>query len=309
MEKQILIAVDGSIYSSQSLEYVALLFGDRADIHFLLMTCISAGESIVTMATDSRNSLLPANPGVEKKRQRAQGYLRNAKDRLLQLQIPAERIHSSVEISGYDIGATIQLQAEDLLMDSILVGRRGLNTLSEMLLGSISATLLNKCHRIPLWIIDGEVKNKNFLAPVDGSLPSMLAIDHLAHIMEGRQDITIFLFHCHRFLEKKSEANPESFYPIWGKEWCDIHLSSDQHLFQGPTQLLVEAGIPESNIIILPEVPDLEAAHAILRQAHKHHCGTIVIGRRGDDTTKGILGGVSDRTVKRAQDIALWVVG
>jgi len=309
MEKQILIAVDGSIYSSQSLKYVALLFGDNPDIHFHLMTCISASESIVPVAADSRNSLFPVNPGVARKRERAQRCLQNAMDKLLDLQIPAERIHSSVEISGPDIGSTIQLQAEHLLMDSILVGRRGLNTLSEILLGSISATLLKKCHRIPLWIIDGEIENRNFLAPVDGSLPSMVAIDHLAHIMEGQKDITIFLFHCHRFLEKKSEARPESFYQVWGKKWCDIHLSGDDHLFQGPTQLLVEAGIPESNIIILPEVPDLEAAHGILRQAHKHQCGTIVIGRRGDGTTKGILGGVSDRTVKHAQDIALWVVG
>lgn len=309
MEKQILIAVDGSIYSSQSLEYVALLFGDRADIHFHLMTCVSASESIVPVAPDSRDSLFPVNPGVERKKQRAQRCLQDAADKLLHLQIPPERIHSSVEISGHDLGATIQYQAEDLLMDSILVGRRGLNTLSEMLLGSVSATLLKKCHRIPLWIIDGEILDRNFLAPVDGSLPSLLAIDHLAHIMEGRKDINIFLFHCLRFLEKKSEARPESFYQVWGKKWCVIHLSGDDHLFQGPTQLLVEAGIPESNIIILPEVPDLEAAHGILRQAHKHHCGTIVIGRRGDGTTKGILGGVSDRTVKYAQDTALWVVG
>ena len=147
------------------------------------------------------------------------------------------------------------------------------------------------------------------MAPVDGSLPSLLAIDHLAHIMEGRKDITIFLFHCHRFLGKKIEANPESFYPIWGKEWSDSNLTDNDHLFHGPTQLLIEAGIPESNIITLSEVPDLGAAHGIIRQAHKHHCGTIVIGRRGDGTTKGILGGVSDRTLKYSQDIALWVVG
>ena len=309
MEKQILIAVDGSIYSSQSLEYVALLFGDAPDVHFHLMTCISASESVIPVATDSNNSLLPDAPGGVRKRQAAQHYLQNATDKLIRLQIAPERIHSSMEMIGHDIGSTIQYQAEHLLMDSILIGRRGLNTLSEMLLGSVSATLLKKCHEIPLWIINGEVRNRNFLAPVDGSIPSLLAMDHLAHIMEGRQDITIFLFHCRRFLGKKIESNPESFYPVWDKEWCDTHLTGNDHLFNGPTQLLIEAGIPRSNIITLPEVPDLEAAHGIIRQAEKHHCGTIVIGRRGDGTTKGILGGVSDRTVKHAQDIALWLVG
>ena len=309
MEKKILIAVDGSIYSSQSLEYIALLFTGTADIHFHLITCISAGENIIPVATDDRNSLLPDAPGAGRKRLTAQSYLQKATDKLVRLGITPERITSSVEISGQNIAGAIQYQAEHLLTDSVLVGRRGLNALSEMLLGSVSATLLKNCHEIPIWIIDGEVTNRNFLAPVDGSLPSLLAIDHLAHIMEGRKDITIFLFHCHRFLEKKSEANLEACYQIWGKEWCDSNLTGDTHIFDGPTQLLTEAGIPPKNIIILPEVSDLETAHGILRQAHKQQCGTIVIGRRGDGTTKGILGGVSDRTIKHSQNIALWVVG
>lgn len=309
MEKKILIAIDGSIYSSQSLEYIALLFAGTTAIHFHLMICISSSESILPVPTDNRNSLFPEAPGTVRKRQTAQSCLQKATDKLVRLGIASERITSSVEISGQDIATTIQRQAEHLLMDSILVGRRGLNSISEMLLGSASATLLKNCHEIPLWIIDGEVTNRNFLAPVDGSIPSLLAIDHLGHIMEGRKDITIFLFHCHRFLGKKSEANPESCYYIWGKEWCDTYLAGEDHIFDGPTRLLIEAGIPESNIITLSEVPDLDAAHGIIRQAHKQQCGTIVIGRRGDGTTKGILGGVSDRTLKHSQDIALWVVG
>ena len=309
MKKQILIAVDGSTYSSQSLDYIALLFGDRPEIDLHLMTCISSSEGAFPVAADSRNSLLPELPGVQKKKMAARHLLEKATDKLIHLQISPERIKSSVIISGQDIGATIQHQAEHLLMDSILIGRRGLNTISEMLLGSVSATLLQKCHSMPLWILDGEVANKNFLAPVDGSLPSLLAIDHLAHIMEGRQDITIFLFHCYRFLGKKVEANPASFYHIWDKEWCDTHLTDDDHLYRGPIQLLIEAGIPEDHIIILPEAVDLEAAHSILRQADKNHCGTIVIGRRGDGTARGLLGGVSDRTIKHGQDVALWLVG
>lgn len=309
MKKLLLIAVDGSIYSSQSLEYIALLFADNPDIHFHLMTCISASQSVIPVAADSSKSLMPLRSGGEKKKQAAQYYLQSATEKLIRRQIAPERIHSTVEMSGYDIAAAIQHQAEHLLVDSILVGRRGLNTLSEMLLGSVSTTLLKKCHETPLWIIDGEVTNKNFLAPIDGSLPSLLAIDHLAHIMEGQEDVTIYLFHCLHFLGKKIEPNPESFYHIWDKEWCDTHLTGDNHIFQGPTRLLIEAGIPESKIVILPEVSDLETAHGILRQVEKHQCGTIVIGRRGDEIAKGILGGVSDRTIKHAQNIALWVIG
>lgn len=308
MEKKILIAIDGSSYSTQALKYLALLFGDDATIHFHLTSCVSGQGNILPSSADRNNSLLPSS-GNQGKRQTAERDLEKATAKLIHLHIPPERIHSSVEPSGYDIAATIQRQAENLLMDSILIGRRGLNTLSEMLLGSVSATLLKKCHTVPLWIIDGEVRNRNFLVPVDGSLPSFMAIDHLTHIMEGRQDITLYLFHCLHFLGNTPEASPDTFYHLWGKDWCDTHLCDDKILFQGPTQLLLEAGIPKKNIIILPEKSDLEAARSIISQAEKHHCGTIVIGRRGDGTTKGVLGGVSDRTAKNAQDIALWLVG
>lgn len=309
MEKKILIAIDGSIYSTQELEYVAHLFADQNEIHFHLITCITASESAFPLATDGRDSLLPVPPEAERKKEAAQNCLLNAIDKLVHLQIAPERISSSVEISGYNIAATIQGQADTLLMDSILIGRRGLGYLGEMFLGSVSATLLKKCHATPLWIINGEVRNRNFLVPVDGSLPSLLAVDHLAYMLEGRQDVSIFLFHCHHILGRKIEANPAAFYHLWEKDWCDLYLGDSDHLFRGPTQLLIEAGIPESKIITLPEAPDLEPAHAIIRQAEKRHCGTIVIGRREDESTKGVLGGVSDRTLKHAEDIAVWVVG
>ncbi len=309
MEKLVFLAVDGSLSSGQALEYVALLFANQPDIHFHLATCVSGNGSIMPTAADNRNSLLPESVGVGRKRETALRYLQQAADKLIRLHIAPERIHDSVEASGQDVAAAIRRQSEQLRADSILVGRRGLNTLSEMLLGSVSAALLKKSHEIPLWIIDGEVRNRDFLVPVDGSLPSLLAIDHLAHILEGRDDLRLYLFHCHQLLGKRPAAAPQSFYHLWEKEWCDRYLSDEDHVFRGPTQLLLEAGIPAEKIIPLPETTDIEAAHSIIRQAHLHQCGTIVFGRRGDGTAKGLLGGVSDRTLKHAGDLAFWLVG
>ena len=176
-------------------------------------------------------------------------------------------------------------------------------------MGSVSANLFRKCHSTPLWIIDGEVTSKNFLIPLDGTLHSLMAIDHLGHILSGREDVQIFLFHCSSLFGKKVECRPELFYHKWEKKWCDAHLSGTSCLFQGPLLLLQEAGVPNDKIKILPEAADLEEAHGIIREAKRQGCGTIVMGRRGVGMAKGLFGGVSDRTVKHAQDLALWVVG
>jgi nucleotide-binding universal stress UspA family protein len=309
MKKEILIAIDGSVYSNQSLSYISTLFAASTDIHFHLCTWITAGASVMPSIADSRNSLIPSGGARLKKETAAKRYLKKASEKLIRAGIAPERIHSSVQVSGYNIAAAIQQTAEKDLLDSILIGRRGLDGISEMLMGSVSTTLFRRCHNTPLWIIDGEVQSKNFLVPVDGSPYSLMAIDHLCHIFAKREDIRIYLFHCTALFGKKLQCSPELFYQKWDKEWCDTHLSGSGCLFNGPQQLLLDAGIPEQQIKILPEITDLEEAHGIIRQAKKQVCGTIVMGRRGAGMAKGLLGGVSDRAIKRVQDLALWIVG
>ena len=309
MQKEILIAIDGSVYSDQSLSYLADLFHKQPDINFHLCTWITATASIMPSSADPRDSLLPDAPSLNKKEGTARRCLSRAQEKLVRYGVEEKRIQTSIEISGYNIAAMIQQKAEKDLADAVLVGRRGLNGLSEMLMGSVSATLFRKCHSTPLWIIDGEVQSKNFLVPLDGSLHSLMAVDHLAHILAGREDIQISFFHCSALFGKKVECKPENFYHKWDKEWCDTHLSGTGCLFEGPRILLQEAGIPTGRIRILPKATDLEEAHGIIREAKRENCGTIVMGRRGARMAKGLFGGVSDRTIKRAQNLALWIVG
>ncbi|MBU1234216.1 MAG: universal stress protein [Proteobacteria bacterium] len=309
MQKEILVAVDGSVYSDEALSYLAGLFSKQPDINFHLCSWVTAAASIMPSSADPKDSLLPETSGRDKKGETGKRYLTKAREKLIRYGIDSDRIQTSVEVSGYNIAATIQQKAENDLSDAILVGRRGLNGISEMLMGSVSANLFRKCHSTPLWIIDGEVHSKNFLVPLDGSLHSLMAIDHLAHILSDREDIRIFLFHCSALFGKKVECRPEDFYHKWEKEWCDAHLSGTGCLFEGPLTLLKEAGIPARQIHILPEAADLEEAHGIIREAKREDCGTIVMGRRGSGMAKGLFGGVSARTIKRAQNIALWIIG
>ncbi len=309
MKKDILIAIDGSTYSNQSLNYLSTLFRKEPEVHFHLHTWITATASIMPSAADARGSLIPPGGGQGKKEAAARRALQKSTGRLERAGIPEDRIHSSINVSGYNIGATIQQTAEKKMYDSIVVGRRGLGGIGEMLMGSVSTTLFRNCHEIPLWIIDGEVTSTNFLVPLNGSPNSLMATDHLCHIFHKRTDIHICLFHCSTLFGKSPQYKPEHFYHNWDKEWCDTHLSDEADLFNGPLQLLLAAGIPKQQIQILPKSPDLEEAHGIIREAEKQGCGTIVIGRRGSDIKKGLWGGVSDRAMKHVQDLALWVVG
>ncbi len=308
MEKKIIIAIDGSTSSDQAITYIAKLFSNDNESNFHLASWITSVASVMPTIADPKDSLIPNVPQ-GKKEVITRRYLVHAQKALNAAGIDSERIQTSVELSGGAIAGSIQHQAEKELADAIIVGRRGFKGITEMLMGSVSATLFRKCHTTPLWIIDGEVEHKDFLVAVDGTVVSLLAIDHLAHILRNRKDISISLFHCTPLFGKKIHCEPKQFYEHWDKEWCDQHLSGDDCLFHGPSQLLLEAGIPKTNIKILPEKSDREEAPGLLREAKAQKCGTIVMGRRGIRMAKGLFGGVSDRTIKHAQNLALWIVG
>lgn len=309
MDKEILMAIDGSIYSHQALVYCSRLFAENDDVHFRLCNWITAGSSVMPSVMGSQDSLIPSDSSLSKREHTARRSLCHDREKLIRFGVSPQRIQSSVKLSGYNIATSIQQTARDELVDAILIGRRGLDGLSKMLLGSVSSTLSRHCHGTPIWIIDGEVESKNFLVAVDGSKNTLMAIDHLCHIFEGREDIHFCLFHCTALFGKKPQCQPEQFHDKWGREWCDTHLSGNSCLFNAPQRLLLEANIPMEQIEILSESSDLEEAHGIIREAKKQNCGTIVMGRRGAGMAKGLLGGVSDRAINNAQNLALWIIG
>ncbi len=291
-----------------ALVYAANLFQANADVDIHLLNCTPSKGNRIIESQDSNNTLIPNDPRDNAHQTQANTCLIQAKRKIEQLGIDSKRISLSA-ILAQNIATTLQREAELRIVDSILVSRRGLGFVGEMLFGSVSATLFQKCHSIPLWIIDGEIKNRNILVSVDGSPASMLAIEHLCHIFLGRKDIHFFLFHCHRFLTPEVQCKLEPFYNNWEKGWVDTHLAGKGCLFNGPVQLLLNAQIPQEKITVLPELSKVDESASIISQARKHKCGTIVMGRRKAGMAKGIFGEVASRTIMKTQNMALWLIG
>lgn len=307
MKKQILLGIDDSPTSLQAVDYVAYLFAAHMDVDFLLLHCHGSGMSAFPEPEDRRNSLTPDISG-SKTAQKGERLLHKARQRLELRGVSATRITTSCQPAGNVATAIHQIGAKHLV-DAVVVARRGVGFVGELLLGSVSSALFDKCRSIPLWIIDGEIQSHKFLVPVDGTPSSLMAIDHLAHIFSGKNSAQFYLFHARGFLSSPPVCRPETFYDRWGKEWCDTHLSGNGCMFTGPTNLLVEGGIPQECIFTLPMPTALEESTAIISSARKNGCGTIVIGRRPENQVKSIFGGVAKRTILQAEELALWVIG
>jgi len=311
MQKKILIAVDGSPYSTHSLRYLGQLFQQLPEIHFHLLSLVpasSASSAAKDWLTEAEllNTVSPATRNLVAAQKK---YMLQATDTLKRLGIAEEQIHTSVRISQRGVPQDIIHEARQGKYDALLIGRRGIGKLEEMIMGSVSATILEKCHDVPLWIIDGQVNSRKFLVPVDGSSHSLKAIDHLAFILADNPFAEVTLFYSKALLGSRPAIEPKDFYAVWGEAWCEEHLRREDSLFHAPRQILIDGGFPAERIFRLETSMGFDPSRQILRQALIDDFGTIVMGRRGEEVSKGLFRGVSDRVLLMAEEVAIWIIG
>ena len=311
MLKKILIAVDGSPYSTHSLRYLGQLFQQLPEIHFHLLSLVpasSAGSAAKDWLTEAEllNTVSPATRNLLATQKK---YMLQATDTLKRLGIAEEQVHTSVRLSPRSVAQDIIHEARQGKYDALLIGRRGIGKLEEMIMGSVSATILEKCHDVPLWIIDGQVNSRKFLVPVDGTCHSLKAIDHLAFILAGNPYAEVTLFYSKALLGSHPKIEPKDFYAVWGETWCEEHLRREDSLFHAPKQLLLDSGFPEERIFWKETFMGIDPSRQILRQALIDDFGTIVMGRRGEEASKGLFRGVSDRVLHMAEEVAIWIIG
>lgn len=308
MNKKILVAIDGSVYSLNSIDYLIRLFGNDSMISLHLFGVVSeagTGQNWMYEVDPHRQH----TPLTEKRRITAEKYLRDAKNRLLRNGFTEDRVTFDAHVSSLQAASTIHQEANKGVYDAMVIGRRGMGKVGELFFGSVSAFLIDRCHEIPIWLIDGEIPSNRFLLAVHCKPESLLAADHLGFMMKNNPDSEILLYHSNILFGKDQLADPKEFHEKWGKEWCDQYLDPENYLFYAHAQVLKEHGISPKQITQLPMGRNLYVSRDLIKQTLKNKCGTIVIGRRGRLAEKGLFGGVSDQTLQQAQNLALWLIG
>ena len=308
--RKILVALDGSRHSRNTLYYLAGLYAEQPDLELHLLSLVpGAGLPPGHEWLSEAERLNMMSPHTRKKLVAHKGFLHEAAKLLGDLGVAAERIEQEVKLSSGDPGLDILHRARQGHYDAVAVGRRGMTKLEELMLGSVSNHIFEHCHGVPLWVIDGRIDSHRFLVPIDPTPYSLLAVDHLAFMLRNHPDAEITLFHSTAILAARPRPAPEEFHQHWEPAWCEEHLNHPDGLFHAPRQILQENGFPAERISELETSQGFEPSRQIIRQALLDGYGTIVMGRRGPEARKGIFRGVSDRVLLMAEQVAVWVVG
>ena len=309
MKKKILVALDGSYCSQNVIRYLSRLFGGHAEMAVHLVCFVAGGSQPVNsqwLTEDDKMEMLSAE--TKKKIQLTKKHLREEAGFLTRHGFTENQVSFDLQFCRANIATDLIHEMHKGTYDALVIGRRGLGKLQELVLGSVTTTILEKCFTVPIWIIDGDIDSRRFLVPVDGSWRTLKAIDHLGFMVGNVADVEISLFHSTAWLTPKKPLGIDKFCDIWGREWCDEHLSRSDAVFHGPEQLLRESGFDMSRVYRVEESMGPVAALDIMLELRNKKYGTIVMGRRGPDEPKGIFGGVSGRVLRTVNDVAVWLV-
>lgn len=310
MEKKLLIAVDGSIYSTNTLHYLEGLFAHLDDVRFHLISVVTCTPSETAKEWFDELELLNMLSKEEQKRYAsANRFLKSAVKQLERNGISPEHITTEVRISTTSPASEVLNVARKGYFDALIIGRRGVSKLEELIMGSVSSSLLEKCHDVPIWIVDGQVDSRRFLVPVDGSHFTLRALDHLCFILQNNPHAEVTLFHSSAMFAQTQELIIDSCPLSLPAEWCDAHKNDKDLYFLAPRQMLINSGFPPERIHLLETTKGMYPSRQIVRQAIIDDYGTIVMGRRDKEIKKGVFGSVTEKVLAMGVDTAIWIVG
>ncbi|MBI9086297.1 MAG: universal stress protein [Desulfobacterales bacterium] len=309
MKKKILVAVDGSRHASTAVGYAARMAGAIGDVEYLLIH-IQPGISQYLLDEAEKIPKVKSELGKIIKKNKAAGLalLEAHRAKMVKGGVDAVRIEIQTRPRLVSVADDLLALSHAGSYDAIVVGRRGIGYLHEMVMGSVAANLANNSQITPIWIVDGDVSGEKTLLAVDGSSRSLRALDHLAFILGGQSENRIHMIHVQPWLRDCCEIDmdeppsPEvETAMLDGDRKCMRDFSSQAKAVLG------QYGFDDDRIDLTTVAARVFAGKAILEAAGKGEYGTVVIGKGGESKST-FLGSVSRKVLQKASNLAVWIV-
>ena len=309
LTKMLVIPVDGSENALKSLDYLHLIYGNR---HNLELTLKYVLPSLPPLLTDNRFMDREAATKVKtienKSIRMAKKILAQAKNFLIDKGFDGERVQTVYKKKESGIAQDICQWAESKRADAVLVASRGRSRLEAFFMGEVSSKLLEYCRVCPVWIVQGQVKSKQVLIAIDSSENALRAVDHAGFMLSGT-DCPVMLFHTMRHLRRFVPQEVLDEAPELEQLWKTKAGQEIEPFMTKAEQMLVKAGVNESQISKKIVDGSRSAASDILEEARKSQYGTIVMGRRGiSGVQEFFMGSVSSKVLQNSTGMAVWIV-
>ena len=309
LTKMLTVPVDGSENALRSLDYLHLIYGSK---HNLEVTLKYVLPSLPLIFADNRSmdrETATKLKAIENKSIRlAEKILTQAKNFLIKKGFEGERVHTVYKKKDSGIAQDICQWVERKRSDGVLISSRGRSRLEAFFMGEVSSKLLEYCRVCPVWIVQGQVKSNRVLIAVDSSENALRAVDHAGFMLSGTE-CPVTIFHTMRHLRRFVPQEVLDEAPELEKLWKTKAGQEIEPFMKKAEEMLIEAGVSESQISKKIVDGSRSAASDILEEVRNNQYGTIVMGRRGiSGVQEFFMGSVSSKVLQNATGMAVWIV-
>jgi nucleotide-binding universal stress UspA family protein len=315
IQKKMLVLVDGSERATQTVNYVKDFMPVGEDTRMVLFHVFS-GMPEEYRELEKEPAFVNAahqlkNRKMEEKR-KIQAHLEQAQKIL----IAGGFSEQSIEVKLHSLEKGV---ARDIIEEArngytaVVLRRRGMGALKNLILGSVAVKLLQSLTFIPIVIVGQAPPVKKILLAVDASPASMKAVEFVASLLGGH-GYEVCVFHAIPGLgainfdlsEIKKHEPPE----VGASDTClEAFKLKVARLFQDVKDRLTASGFESEKISEKIRAGVHSRSEAIVKEAEDGGYGTIVVGRRGLSKVDAFfMGRVGHEVVYGGKNFTVWVV-
>lgn len=313
----ILLAVDGSDQALEAVRYVGNLLPPKQ----AKITLFHVLDRIPHSYWD-----LEANPGLRHKvigvhawefqqKKLIQGFMERANQLLRGAGHPKDSILTLLQERQVGIARDIIIEAKKGY-DAVVMGRRGMSPVKDLLFGSTANKLVSRLLDVPVWVVGGSPSTEKLLVAVDRSEGAQRALNYVERFLAGDGTCCeCLLFHVLRgsrtFVPDDEGLTVPKGEEDWQEKVEQEFEKAEEEMkafFNETIQQWSRNGIDTSRVSSKISRGESRAGN-IVDQAARAGYGTIVVGRRGmSKVEEFFMGRVSNKVLQLAKEMAVWVV-
>jgi nucleotide-binding universal stress UspA family protein len=313
----ILIAVDGSEQSFEAVRYVSRLFLPGRG-NFTLLHIMDRVPDVYWDLHDHPGpgyKLIGGLHWVSEQQRAMEEFFEEYRRIFDEAGHPRGSTVLRLQEKKVGIARDIGLEAEKGY-DALVVGRKGLSPLKDILFGGIADKLVSHPLQVPVWVVGGAPSAEKLLVAVDRSEQSRRTLDYTGNLLASRSgphDVLLF-----NVIRGKGGLLPDDWSSDvlqheqdWVKrsiQEFDTAKTAMKAFFEEAIRGWQKKGFHDGRIRSRISWGESRAG-TIVDEARRGGYGTIVVGRKGlTRVEEFFMGRVSNKILQLATDMAVWVV-
>jgi nucleotide-binding universal stress UspA family protein len=309
-KKKFLVAADGSAESKSMVKYAAAMLSpvDTEVVLLHVLNRIPETYWDFGMGVEADSLVKKIKKQVEAHEASIKAFMADSKQVLLDANFREENIGIRIEDRIVGIARDIVSEARRGY-HGLIMGRTGMGQMKGLAVGSVSTKILGALTNIPICTVAGSPAGKNLIVALDGSAGSMRALDYVCSLMDGFKG-KVVLFHALRHIGYPEPATGRiaPFEEVEKSLWDDAKKMLEPTIAEAKERLL-KSGRGKDKIITKVVTGVSSRAGALIEEARKSDCGSIIVGRTGISQVEDFnIGRVATKVVHAAQNQAVWII-